>query len=65
MDWVDLQLMAQCKGGSVLSRSTYAWWGAFLSRNENVTMPTPWFGPRLSYIDTSLLVVPGWREVPC
>ena len=62
LDWIDLQLMAECDE-HILSNSTYAWWGAFLSANMSPIYPSNWFGWRLPYIDASLMFPEGWREV--
>ena len=37
-DWLDLLLMARCNR-HVVSNSTYAWWGAFLSGDSEPTHP--------------------------
>lgn len=60
VDWLDLFLMARCYGGHVVSNSSFAWWGAFLSGDERVILPAPWYGPALDYVDASLMTVPGW-----
>lgn len=63
-DWLDLQLMA-CFTHHVISNSTYAWWGAWLSRDTEVRYPEVWWGPNLAHIDPSLMIPPDWTEVPC
>lgn len=62
MDWVDMQLMAQCDS-HILSNSTYAWWGAFLATNGDVVYPSNWFGYKLNYIDASLMFPKGWVQI--
>jgi hypothetical protein len=62
MDWVDMQLMAQCDG-HIISNSTYSWWGAFLARGTPVVYPSNWFGYKLDYIDASLMFPKEWVEV--
>ena len=64
LDWIDLFLMTQCQF-HVLSRSSYAWWGAWLSGDPSPNWSSPWYGPALAHIDTSLMFPPGWREWPC
>lgn len=64
MDWVDLQLMAKCSS-HIISNSTYAWWGAWLSGNPIPIYPEVWWGENLSYIDSDLMIPEGWVEVPC
>jgi hypothetical protein len=63
LDWVDLFLMAEAEL-HVLSNSTYAWWGAFLSDDPSPIYPSNWFGWRIAeYTDASLMFPPAWREV--
>lgn len=62
LDWVDLQLMAGCDR-HIIGNSTYAWWGAFLSRDPAPIYPTPWFGTDLQYIDASLMFPESWIPI--
>jgi hypothetical protein len=64
LDWIDLQLMAACDW-HVISNSTYAWWGAFLSQDPEPIYPSNWFGTLVrGYTDASLMFPPGWVQVP-
>jgi len=63
LDWIDLQLMARCDE-HIISNSTYAWWGAFLSNNPSPIYPSNWFGKHIrDWTDASLMFPPSWREV--
>ncbi|GHV12253.1 alpha-1,2-fucosyltransferase [Fibrobacterales bacterium] len=55
--WEKLRLMYSCKH-FILSNSTFAWWGQYLSRNENkiVISPSRWFANNIK-ID---LIEPNW-----
>lgn len=61
-DWIDLLAMSRLPG-HIISNSTYAWWGAFISGDEHAIYPSNWFGPNLGYIDSSLMFPDGWVEV--
>lgn len=60
LDWIDLFLMAEAEL-HICSNSTYSWWGAFLSNDPSPVVPSPWFGPKLRYIDASLMIPTTWR----
>lgn len=63
LDWIDLFLMAEAEH-HIISNSTYAWWGAFLSADPAPIYPSNWFGWRVNgYTDASLMFPPNWREV--
>lgn len=49
-DFVDLLLMSNASD-FIISNSSYSWWGAWLSKNENkkVIAPKNWFGPLLPH----------------
>jgi len=59
----DLHLMSRCNA-FVISNSTLSWWAAYLSGNQNVAAPTPWYGPALQHIDVpNTLILPTWKEI--
>jgi hypothetical protein len=58
----DMLIMSQANG-NIISNSTYAWWGAYLSKNKNVVMPKNWYGPMASTHSNKEYLVSGWIEV--
>lgn len=63
LDWIDLQLMARCDE-HIISNSTYAWWGAFLSENPAPIYPSNWFGWRIrDWTDARLMFPESWQQV--
>jgi hypothetical protein len=49
--------------GYVIANSSFSWWGAFLSRNADVSVicPSPWFVGETSPIE---LIPPNWEQIP-
>jgi hypothetical protein len=64
VDCDGLWLLSMCNH-YIISNSTYTWWGAYLSRNENkvVIAPDTWFGPEINEI-TDDLYCDGWIKIP-
>ena len=60
----DLCLMAKCQD-FIVSNTTFGWWGAWLGNGEGkrVILPTPWYGPGLSHINTDDLYPDGWEKI--
>lgn len=58
----DLCLMTMCSH-HIIANSSFSWWGAWLSKSENVIAPKQWFGPMLNQHDTSDVYCPGWEVV--
>ena len=56
-----LEVMRHGKG-YVISNSTFSWWGAFLSYNENaiVVAPSPWFK---AMSQPKMLIPNNWVEI--
>lgn len=62
LDWIDLFLMNKCDH-HVISNSSYAWWGAFLSKNNSPVYPSPWYGPNLSYVNARAMFPYNWKMI--
>ena len=60
----DLCLMSMCQE-FIISNSTFAWWGAWLGDGigKRVLIPTPWYGPGLSHINTDDLYPDEWEKI--
>jgi hypothetical protein len=59
---VDLCLMSLCDD-FIIANSTFSWWGAWLSSNQNkqIIAPSTWFGPNNSHLDTKDLIPNSWK----
>lgn len=63
LDWIDIQLMSACDH-HIISNSTYAWWGAYLSEDPEPIFPSNWFGWRVrDWTNSSLMFPSTWREI--
>lgn len=63
LDWIDIFLMAEANH-HIISNSTYAWWGAYLSKDPSPIYPSNWYGWRVKdYTDASRMFPSSWREV--
>ena len=60
----DLCLISSCQD-FIISNSTFGWWGAWLGtgKGKRVLIPTPWYGPGLSHINTNDLYPDGWEKI--
>jgi Glycosyl transferase family 11 len=65
-DYWDMFFMSQMCQEHILSNSTFAWWGAWLSHNLYPIYPNKWFGPEVPGYATHKLAFPAlWREFEC
>jgi hypothetical protein len=61
--YVDLCIMANCKGG-IIANSTLSWWGAWLQNSAGkIVAPEMWFGPSYAHNDTKDLYCEGWEVI--
>jgi len=58
----DMCLMTMCKY-HIIANSSFSWWGAWLSRSENVIAPKEWFGPSLVHFNTKDLYLDSWEII--
>lgn len=63
LDWIDLFAMIHGQA-YCLSNSTMGWWAAWLSGARDVTIPDPWYGPLLKWVDSGLMMPSEWKKVP-
>lgn len=59
-DFEDLYLFSMCKN-HIISNSTFGWWGAWLSENDDKTViaPSRWFAPQIPH-NTKDLIPEDW-----
>jgi len=67
LDVVDMYLMSKIKN-NIIANSTFSWWGAYLNKNKNkkVVSPWCWFGPeRVSsnFKETNDLMPEDWIRI--
>ena len=61
--YVDLSIMAHCKGG-IIANSSLSWWGAWLQNGAGkIIAPKNWFGPDYADKDTSDLYCEDWEVI--
>ena len=60
----DIVDMSHCEH-NICSASTFAWWAAYLNKNENkkIVLPTQWFTPNWDNADTSDLIPESWIKL--
>lgn len=63
-NYLDMQLMANCKH-NIIANSSYSWWGAWLNNNSNkiVIGPKKWFSTQSKKYDTIDLIPANWLRI--
>ena len=61
--YVDLCIMAHCKGG-IIANSSLSWWGAWLQNGSGkIIAPKTWFGPAYADKNTNDLYCEEWEVI--
>jgi hypothetical protein len=60
--YVDLCLMSLCSH-HIIANSSFSWWGAWLSKSNEVISPVQWFGPDNQDKNTKDLIPDRWEKI--
>lgn len=60
--YVDLCLMSLCNR-HIIANSSFSWWGAWLSKSDDVVAPEKWFGEGNQDKDTKDLIPERWTRI--
>lgn len=59
---IDLCLMTFCTS-HIIANSSFSWWGAWLSKSNQVIAPSKWFGPNNADKETKDLLPDTWNVI--
>lgn len=65
-EYVSLYMMSKCNR-SIISNSSFAWWGAYLTGHDNIICPQPWWPkshPGVNSIQKNI-TKPEWMHIKC
>lgn len=62
LDWIDWVIQSRC-GKHVCSNSTFGILAAIIAGDDAAVVPWPIFGPRISYVDATLLFPATWTRL--
>jgi len=54
-----------CCHHNIIANSSFSWWSAYINTHSNkiVCYPSVWFGPTMSYHNTSDLCPDEWTKI--
>ena len=61
-NYIDMCLMSLCDN-HIIANSSFSWWGAWLSKSDNVIAPVKWFGEGNIHKETKDLIPNRWRKI--
>jgi len=61
-NYIDMCLMSLCDN-HIIANSSFSWWGAWLSKSDNVTAPVKWFGEGNIHKETKDLIPDRWKRI--
>ena len=61
-NYIDMCLMSLCDN-HIIANSSFSWWGAWLSKSDNVIAPVKWFGEGNMHKETKDLIPDRWKRI--
>ena len=61
-NYIDMCLMSLCDN-HIIANSSFSWWGAWLSKSDNVIAPVKWFGEGNIHKETKDLIPDRWKRI--
>lgn len=60
--YIDMCLMSLCNK-HIIANSSFSWWGAWLSKSDNVIAPIEWFGEGNIHKETKDIIPERWERI--